>query len=100
MTPQPDPLRRAAEWLVSIHADDVSIPKGSALWEDLQSLKAALALPVQDEPGPAAVDFGRMTAALFSLAGHRVPPEDLEYALAAALRATPARLGAAPEARE
>ena len=36
-------LREAAEWLVKIHADDVTIPRGSALWEDLQALRAALA---------------------------------------------------------
>jgi len=40
-------LRSAAEWMVKVHADDVSI-RGTALWEDLQALKAALA----DSPSP------------------------------------------------
>lgn len=35
-------LRAAAQWLVDIHADDTTIDRGSALWEDLQRLRAAL----------------------------------------------------------
>lgn len=35
-------LRLAAEWLVKVHADDKTI-RGTALWEDLQALRAALA---------------------------------------------------------
>lgn len=42
-TPHPD-LRAAAQWLVDIWADNVAIEQGSALWEDIQRLRAALSL--------------------------------------------------------
>lgn len=43
-------LRGAAQWLVDIHADSVAIERGSALWEDLQRLRAALAQEAPERP--------------------------------------------------
>lgn len=34
----------AAQWLVDIHADSIAIERGSALWEDIQRLRTALAV--------------------------------------------------------
>lgn len=85
-TPRPEPdLRAAAKWLTDIWANNVAIERGSALWEDIQRLRAALSAttePTLDAETAAAVrawlagDTKGLNGAMADLAARLSAPTD------------------------